>query len=93
MSEEYNKYVSNMKSVYQSVENKIKSDFDNNNFNNELELLTKNNDKIKDYIVHLRIGTGLKDEKENLKALKELNETHINFMTSFYKLIGWNIFT
>lgn len=92
MSDEYNKYISDMKSAYKEDEINIWAHFEKRDFKHKLDLLLNNNAKIKDYIALFTIGSGIKDETENLKAVQELNQIHYKFMRDFYRLIGLDVF-
>ena len=91
MSEELEKYLAQMEADFVKVENAIKSDYQKGIYNNELDLLLKNNDKVKTYITHLAIGPGLSDENDNLEAIGKVYKRHMEFMKFFYGRIGWDI--
>lgn len=80
MSTELSNYLSEMNEVYNEALSNIKKQKESEPTKGFLTLLLDNNDKIKNYITHLSIGTYLTDQEDNKKALKELLKKHSDFM-------------
>ena len=86
MSSQLDNYLKNMNDAYDEVISNIKSQKAGNSSLTFSNLLLNNNGKIKDYIVHLSIGSGLTDDEENKVALSMLLERHTKFMNFLYTL-------
>ena len=80
MSTELSNYLSEMNEVYNEALSKIKKQKEENPSLKFLTLLLNNNEKIKEYITHLSLGSNLSNEDDNKKAYKELLQKHTEFM-------------
>lgn len=79
MSAELFNYLSEMNNVYDEALSNIKKQKEGNPSDYFLTLLLDNNEKIKPYIIHFSIGSGLNDVEDNRTALKELLKRHVEF--------------
>ncbi|QYS92144.1 hypothetical protein JJC04_06125 [Flavobacterium covae] len=80
MSTELTNYLTEMHKAYDEALSNIRKQKEEDNTKKFLTLLLNNNEKVKNYITHFSIGTGLSDEDDNKKALIELNKKHVDFM-------------
>jgi hypothetical protein len=86
MSTELSNYLSEMNKVYDEALSNIKNQKDLDSTKSFLTLLLDNNAKIKPYVVHLFIGTGILNEEDNRKALQELLKKHTEFMNFVWSI-------
>ncbi len=86
MSTELSNYLSEMNKVYDEALSSIKNQKDLDSTKGFLSLLLDNNEKIKPYIIHLSIGTGILNEEDNRKALQELLKKHTEFMNLVWSI-------
>jgi hypothetical protein len=86
MSTELSNYLAEMNKVYDEALSSIKKQKEENPSDYFLTLLLDNNEKIKRYITHFSIGSGLTDIEDNRTALAELLKKHTEF-TNFVILL------
>lgn len=86
MSTELSNYLLEMNNVYNEALLNIKQQKELDSTKGFLTLLLDNNEKIKNYISHFLIGTGISNEEDNKQALKELLKKHTEFMNFVWSL-------
>ena len=79
MSTELSNYLTEINKVYDESLSSIKKQKEENPSDYFLTLLLDNNEKIKPYITHFSIGSGLLDKEDNRIALAELLKKHTEF--------------
>ena len=86
MSTELSSYLSEMNKVYDETLSKIKKQKEENPSDYFLKLFLDNNEKVKDYIIHLSLGANLKNKDDNETAYKELLKRHTDFTNLVFSL-------
>jgi hypothetical protein len=79
MSTELSNYLAEMNKVYDEALSNIKKQKEENPTLKFPTLLLNNNEKIKEYVIHLSLGSDLSKEEDNKTAYKELLKTHTDF--------------
>lgn len=79
MSTELSNYLTEMNRVYDEALLNIKKQKEENSDSYFLTLLLDNNEKIRPYITHFSIGSGLSNKEDNRTALAELLKKHTEF--------------